>query len=69
MSISKIEASKNANIQARFDTKERGTKSRNYRLELTDGTIAHVIFSNGETLDDALQCLTEKYGDRVKHVS
>lgn len=68
MNVSKLEASKNSNIQARFETKETGTKSRNYKVTLTDNTVAHVIFSNGENLEQAKECMLIKYGAKLLHV-
>lgn len=68
MTISQLEASKNNNIQARFDTKSSGTKSRLYRVTLNDGVIANVIFNNGEELDEATICMKNHYGKKLANV-
>lgn len=68
MTISQLEASKNNNIQARFDTKSSGTKSRLYRVTLNDGVIANVIFNNGEELDEATICMKNHYGKKLVNV-
>jgi len=68
VNLSNLEISKNRNIQARFDTKELGSVSRVYLLTLVDGTTASVIFNEGETLSEAIDCLHGKYGDRLQSV-
>lgn len=68
MTISQLEASKNVNIQARFDSKSLGTKSRLYRVTLIDGIVANVIFNNGEDLDEALVCMKNHYGKKLVNV-
>ena len=68
MTISQLEASKNVNIQARFDSKSLGTKSRLYRVTLIDGIFANVIFNNGEDLDEALVCMKNHYGKKLANV-
>lgn len=68
MTISQLEASKNSNIQARFDTKASGTKSRLYRVTLIDGVVANVIFNNGENLDEAFVCMKNHYGKKLVNV-
>ncbi len=68
MTISQLEASKNVNIQARFDSKSLGTKSRLYRVTLIDGIVANVIFNNGEDLDEALVCMKNHYGKKLANV-
>jgi hypothetical protein len=68
MTISQLEASKNVNIQARFDSKSLGTKSRLYRVTLIDGVVANVIFNNGEELDDAIACMKNHYGKKLANV-
>jgi hypothetical protein len=68
VNLSNLELSKNRNIQARFDTKDLGTVSRVYRLTLTDGTVANVIFNDGENLSEAIDCLQRKYGEKLSSV-
>jgi len=68
MSVSNLEASKNANIQARFDTKVSGTKSRLYRVTLKDGVVANVIFNDSESIEEATECMRRHYGERLVHV-
>lgn len=68
MTISQLEASKNANIQSRFDTNVSGTKSRLYRVTLIDGVVANVIFNNGEDIDEAHACMKNHYGEKLVNV-
>ncbi len=68
MTISQLEASKNVNIQSRFDTKTFGTKSRLYHVTLMDGVVANVIFNNGEDIDEALACMKNHYGKKLANV-
>ena len=66
---SQLELAKNKNIQARFETKETGkARSKLYRVTLTDGVVANVIFNDGEDLEQAKACMANHYGKRLQSV-
>ena len=67
--LSQLELAKNKNIQARFETKETGkSRSKLYRVTLTDGVVANVIFNDGEGLEEANACMANHYGKRLQSV-